>query len=186
MPLEHAILGFLEYQPMTGYDLKKFFDQSVAHFWSATQSHIYKALEKLEEKGFVESHIFPQEGKPNRKEYRLTGAGRAELKQWLTTPLQPTPVREAWMIQLFFAHPLSNEEIARLLEARKETLGRVLVELLRTQTDLNGRKPDGPPGIERMTALWQLTLDYGINYYQAELDWLDRTLVRVRDLPPLD
>ncbi len=50
MPLEHAILAFIEFQPMTGYDLKKNFDVSVAHFWSATQSHIYKSLEALEKK----------------------------------------------------------------------------------------------------------------------------------------
>jgi hypothetical protein len=53
MALPHAILGFLDYGPMSGYDLKKFFDQSVAHFWSATQSHIYKALENLEQTGLV-------------------------------------------------------------------------------------------------------------------------------------
>lgn len=185
MPLEHAILGFLDYQPMTGYDLKKYFDQSVAHFWSATQSHIYKALEKLEEAGFAESHILPQEGKPNRKEYRITKAGRAELQRWLATPLPPAPVREAWMIQLFFAHPLSDEQVAHLLKTRKETLSQVLDELLKAQSELKGRKSSGSPGTERMTALWQLTLDYGINYYEAELAWLARTLERVRDLPPL-
>jgi PadR family transcriptional regulator AphA len=186
MPLEHAILGFLDYQPMTGYDLKKFMGQSVAHFWSATQSHIYKALEKLEQAGFAESHIVPQEGKPNRKEYRITKAGRAELRRWLAAPLPPAPVREAWMIQLFFGHPLSNEQIAGLLKTRKETLGRVLDELHIAQAGLKGRKTDGPPGIQRKIALWQLTLDYGVNYYQSELAWLDKTLGRVRGLPPLD
>ena len=62
MPLSHAILGFLEFRPMTGYDLKKYFDQSIAHFWSATKSHIYQALEKLEQRGFVVSQIIPHEG----------------------------------------------------------------------------------------------------------------------------
>ena len=44
MPLEHAILAFIKFQPVSCYDLKKYFDVSVAHFWSATQSHIYKSL----------------------------------------------------------------------------------------------------------------------------------------------
>ena len=79
MPLSHATLGFLEYQPMTGYDLKKYFDLSIAHFWSATQSHIYKALENLEKDGLVESSVIPGDGKPNRKQYQITDAGRAEL-----------------------------------------------------------------------------------------------------------
>jgi PadR family transcriptional regulator AphA len=33
MSLEYAILGFLNYHPYTGYDLKKVFDKSVRHFW---------------------------------------------------------------------------------------------------------------------------------------------------------
>ena len=76
MPLEHAILAFIEFEPMSGYDLKKFFDVSVAHFWSATQSHIYKSLEGLEKKGWAEAHTIQQEGKPNRKEYQITDEGQ--------------------------------------------------------------------------------------------------------------
>ena len=122
MPLAHAILGFLEYQPMTGYDLKKYFDQSIAHFWSATQSHIYKALENLEKDGFVEVKIIPQENKPNRKEYHITHAGRAELHRWITTPLPLAMVREAWLIQIFFSHASTNEEIITLLKTREKDI----------------------------------------------------------------
>jgi DNA-binding PadR family transcriptional regulator len=32
--LEYAILGFLNYHPSTGYDLKRMFDTSVRHFWN--------------------------------------------------------------------------------------------------------------------------------------------------------
>ena len=116
MPLSHAILGFLDYRPMSGYDLKKFFDQSVAHFWSATQSHIYKALENLEQDGMVESQIILQEGKPNRKQYKITDAGKAELRRWVSTPLPVEAKREAWLIQVFFSHNIDNQEIASLLK----------------------------------------------------------------------
>ena len=185
MPLEHAILAFLDFGPQTGYDLKKGFDRSVSHFWSTTQSHIYKALEKLEEQGFTESKIIPQEGKPNRKEYHITKAGRAELKNWLSTPLPLSPVREAWMIQLFFSHPLSNEEIAQLVETRKTEVANAIEALGQAQAQIEGQKKEGPPGMERMVALWQLTLDYGSEYYKAEHAWLEKTLKRVPKLPPL-
>ena len=69
MSLAHAILASLEFQPMTGYDLKKFFDTSVGHFWTTTQSHIYKALNDLENEGWVQKEIIEQEDRPNRKEY---------------------------------------------------------------------------------------------------------------------
>jgi DNA-binding PadR family transcriptional regulator len=182
MPLEHAILGFLDYRPMTGYDLKKFFDQSVNHFWSTSQSHIYKALEQLEQSGYAESHVVPQEGKPNRKEYRITRAGRTELRRWLAAPLPPAPVREAWMIQLFFAHALSNDQIGHLLKSRRATLAGVLNGLLKAQAELKARGADGPPGTKRTRALWHLTLDYGIHYYESELAWLDKTQSRIRGL----
>lgn len=184
MPLEHAILAFLEYQPMTGYDLKKYFDLSVAHFWSATQSHIYKALDGLEKQGWVTVTLIPQEGKPNRKEYQITDAGRAELRHWLTTPLPLDAVRQAWLIQVFFAHASSNEAIVALLEARMAAI-RERLQIYRSDAQAAIDKNAQAIGIARAQALWQITLDYGIADYESELAWLEKTLVSVRALPPL-
>jgi len=183
MPLAHAILGFLEYQPMTGYDLKKYFDQSIAHFWSATQSHIYRALETLEKDGFVESEIIQGEGKPNRKQYQITDAGRAELRRWVSTPLPLEVTREAWLIQIFFAHGLTNEEIVSLFEKRIESIQEYLkqVQVAQTHIDENTKQI----GIKRLSALWQLTLDYGTDYYTSEIAWLKKTLPRIKKLPAL-
>ncbi len=182
MPLAHAILGFLDYQPMSGYDLKKYFDQSVAHFWSATQSHIYKALENLEKEGMVESQIIQQEGKPNRKQYKITDTGRAELRRWVSTPLPVEAKREAWLIQVFFAHNITNEEIASLFENRIERLRASLLQCQSAQNHIDDhyKKQKG-----RLQNLWQLTLDYGVDYYENEINWLEKTLPVVRKLPPL-
>lgn len=181
MPLAHAILASLEFQPMTGYDLKKFFDMSVGHFWTTTQSHIYKALNDLEKEGWVEKKIVAQEDKPNRKEYSITKAGSAELRRWLTTPLPPAPVREAWLIQLFFSHTSTNEEIAELIEERGKNF-REIVAAYKEQTHVV--IPENlPPGLERARALWQITLDYGLAFYQFELKWNKEMLERVKNLP---
>lgn len=48
MSLKHALLGFLNYGPHTGYELKKVFDISVAHFWNAELSQIYPSLKALD------------------------------------------------------------------------------------------------------------------------------------------
>ncbi|RPI94079.1 MAG: PadR family transcriptional regulator [Chloroflexi bacterium] len=183
MPLSHAILGFLDYKPMSGYDLKKLFDGSIAHFWSATQSHIYKALENLESEGMVESQVIQQEGKPNRKQYKITDAGKTELRRWVSTPLPVEGPRAAWLIQVFFAHNVANEEIANLFEKRIEYLRTYLsqCQLGQKTIDENYKKV----GVKRLQSLWQLTLDYGIDHYQNEISWLERTLPIVRKLPPL-
>src|SRR3989442_212646 len=57
MSLKHALLGFINYGPMTGYELKKFFNTSVAHFWNAELSQIYPALKAMESDGLVEITI---------------------------------------------------------------------------------------------------------------------------------
>ena len=79
MSLEYAILGFLNYRPLSGYDLKKVFDNSVRHFWPADQSQIYRTLTKLAEQGYVEQEIVRGLDRPDRKEYRITPAGREAL-----------------------------------------------------------------------------------------------------------
>ena len=183
MSLSHAILGFLDYQPMSGYDLKKYFDQSVAHFWSATQSHIYKELEDLEKDGMVESQIIQQEGKPNRKQYKITDLGRTELDRWVSSPLPVEAKRDAWLIQVFFAHHLDNKEIANLFENRIERLRRSLAQCQLVQENIYKNSKQGTR--KRLQSLWQLTLDYGIQYYENEINWLEKTLPSIRTLPPL-
>jgi len=184
MPLEHAILAFIEYQPMSGYDLKKFFDVSVAHFWSTTQSHIYKSLEGLEKKGWAKAHTIQQDGKPNRKEYQITDEGHAELRRWMTTPLPMEPVREAMLIQVFFSHFSSNEEIAGLFEIRMNEI-RSQIHTLKTVAQVAIDENSQRLGIERARQLWQITLDYGIAYYEFELTWHQKTLETIRNLQPL-
>ena len=182
MSLMHAILGFLSDQPQTGYDLKtERFDESVAHFWPADQAQIYRTLEKLAEQGLVESHVEIQEGRPNRKVYQITEAGRAELAQWLRT-YQPIPAyREPFLIQLFFADILPNETILRLLQAQFEAHE----SLLKRYQQIAIPRPDEMPDVkaQRQVSLQQITLDIGIRVEQQYMDWLRQAMETVRHLP---
>ena len=184
MPLEHAILAFLEYEPMSGYDLKKFFDLSIAHFWSTTRSHIYKALEGLEEKGWARVQVIPQDGKPSRKEYHITAEGHNELRRWLVSPMPMEPVREPFLIQVFFSHSSSNEEIADLFETRIAAI-REQLQVLRGAAQMAINENAKRIGVERARLLWQVTLDYGIEYYEFDLAWHQKTLEKIRRLPSL-
>ena len=74
MSLEYAILGFLNYHPYTGYDLKKVFDTSIHHFWPADQSQIYRTLARLTREGLTEMEKVPQDDRPDRKVYSITEA----------------------------------------------------------------------------------------------------------------
>jgi PadR family transcriptional regulator AphA len=183
MSLEHAILGFLTYRPFSGYGLKKFFDESVRHFWSAPQSQIYRTLGRMAEDGWVRMAVVEQEDRPDRKVYHITDEGLAELLQWLTTPLDLPAIRHKWLVQVFFAHHLSDEEIVTLFEERAEKL-RQKLELFRTGVQVVIERRFVEMGSERSRRLWQFTLDYGIAHLEWELQWIESALEELRHLPP--
>ncbi len=178
MSLSHAILGLLQWRPMTGYELKTdYFDGSIAHFWPADQAQIYRTLDKMTEQGWVESQIEYQEDRPNRKIYTLTDAGRTELARWLTT-FQPLPVnREPFLIQLFFANQLSNETIIDLLDAQLKAHQ----ELLAHYEAIPLARLDDPD-INREQALQRLTLELGLRIEQTYIDWIKASIEVVRKL----
>jgi DNA-binding PadR family transcriptional regulator len=179
MSLPHAILGFLNVMPMTGYDLKtQAFDRSVAHFWPAVQPQIYRDLARLEAAGHVRSETEVQRGKPNRRVYHITPAGRTELDRWLrTTPAVPGH-REPFLIQLFFGAGLTNSELTALLQAQRAG-HQARLDALQAVTI----PPPAPAEVRRQT-LTRLTLDLGLHLERAYLNWLDDALRTVAALDP--
>lgn len=181
MSLKHALLGFLNYGPHTGYELKKVFDISVAHFWSAELSQIYPTLKALEAEGLVEMKVEVQADRPNRKVYSITEDGRRELIDWLGTPAEPDQVREPLLVKLFFAAAGGKGHVLGVLRQRAEDLRRRLdgyragLELVNTYSEA--------ARLEREEPFWRLTIEYGIAHTQANLDWIERS---VRYLEEMD
>jgi DNA-binding PadR family transcriptional regulator len=187
MSLEHAILGFLNYEPMTGYELKKIFDLSVAHFWPAKQSHIYRLLPEMEVKGWLTVEVIPQQTRPARKVYHLTESGRAELQSWLTTG-QPLPeTRLAWLIQLFFAGRLNDEAVLHLLEHQANLQRSRIQRFSRLPSESESHMQGDEPPRDRF--FWMLTVDFGLAQTIAQLRWLEEVIARLRrqeyELPTL-
>jgi DNA-binding PadR family transcriptional regulator len=85
--LPHAILVSLCEQSSSGYELAHRFDRSIGFFWAATHQQIYRTLRSMEGDGWV--HVTPvaQQGRPDKKVYTVSAAGRAELARWIAAPL---------------------------------------------------------------------------------------------------
>ena len=178
MSLDYAILGFLNYSPMSGYDLKKVFDNSVRHFWPADQSQIYRTLARLAEKGMVEQEVFRGVDRPDRKEYHITPAGRDALRAWLLTPLASQDVRIAALIQVFFAGQLTDEEVLALFERLAADARAVLAVYDQIPQAAGIDDPTlGPP---RERFFWQLTLDNGRMSARADLQWIENVIARIK------
>lgn len=162
MHLRHAILGLLDITPQSGYDLGRAFAGSVAHFWHADQSQIYRTIDRLETDGAVATELIVQTGRPDRRVHALTDAGRAELHAWLRSPIEVPLPKEPFLARLFFAEPLGVEGVLALLDERADA-----IRAEREQLAAIPRPSQGLGAVLRTA-----TLDAGLRAVDAELSWL--------------
>lgn len=178
MSLEYAILGFLNYHPFTGYDLKKAFDSSVRHFWPADQSQIYRTLTDLTNRGWAEMQVVEQIERPDRKVYNITPAGREALRRWLLEPQPRRENRNALMVQIFFAGQLSDAEALPIFERVAEQIRASLsiYDAISQRQDLATEYSDS----QREFFFWMVTLDAGRVTAQANLDLVESIIQKIR------
>jgi transcriptional regulator len=78
--LEALILGVLQDGALHGYEIAKRIKRLSADSLSVGEGRLYPALHTLETEGRIEARWVEQVGKPARKVYALTPAGRTELE----------------------------------------------------------------------------------------------------------
>jgi PadR family transcriptional regulator, regulatory protein AphA len=178
MSLEFAILGFLNYHPYTGYDLKKIFDSSVRHFWSADQSQIYRTLANLTERSLVGMEKVPQEDRPDRKVYHITDSGIEELRKWIAGPAPMDEPRSAPLIQVFFSGMFSDEEILQKFEGFAEIMRMLLARYDQVPDQLGPYEKEITSPREHF--FWMLTLENGICNMRANLEWAESIIERIK------
>jgi PadR family transcriptional regulator AphA len=178
MSLEYAILGFLNYHPYTGYDLKKIFDSSIRHFWPADQSQIYRTLARLTEQGHAGMEKVLQADRPDRKVYHITDSGRTALLQWLAGPPPLDEARSAPLIQVFFAGQLSDQEILAKFEGYAVIMRTVLAQYDQVPAQLGPFRQEMPSPREHF--FWLLTLDNGKRSMRANLDWVESIIEKFK------
>jgi PadR family transcriptional regulator AphA len=128
MSLPHVLLGLLAENPSTGYDLAQALESDVAPAWRAELSQIYPALARLRRAGFVLLRVLGPRYGPRRNSYRVTAAGRRELKRWLAGPFPVPRGKDEGLARLAFLDlldpgdrrlALGHYERALLDEARR-------------------------------------------------------------------
>ena len=168
MDIQFAILGFLSWQPMTGYDLKKLISESDLFYWSGNNNQIYYSLIRLHKDGLVTQQVQPQESLPAKKIYTITDAGRDELRRWLLARPELPEFFNNFAIQLAWAEPLSEAEIDGLLAQYEEEIT-VQLQMRQAQIEAAGAGPERSP---RERYLWRKIAENRLGLYRHELDWV--------------
>src|SRR5829696_1521434 len=81
-----GLLALLDEAPSHGYNLKTAFERRTGGSWALNIGQVYTTIQRLERDGLVES-IEPTDGEADRREYRITPAGRDQLGSWFENPV---------------------------------------------------------------------------------------------------
>lgn len=165
MTIEHALLGFLQPGPMHGYQLHQQLGDpaGLRQVWCLKQAQLYALLGKLEEAGYITSAIQIQEIRPARRVFSLTANGKAAFQNWLSSPVKrPRQMRQEFHAKLYFAHRVSGEACAQLIDLQRQACQ----EWLEAQNTSIEQESDGN------SYIW-LVDQYRLGQVRAMLDWLD-------------
>jgi PadR family transcriptional regulator AphA len=158
----YVILGMLGWRPMSGYEIKSLVDRSTRFFWAASYGQIYPELRRLEAAGLIEGKASPQGGR-KRNVYRLTRAGRRELRAWLHTDPDVFELRDEGLLKLFFADATDGESAVGTLDAKRRIHEETTARLREIEAT---RRPEGYA---------YLVLRYGIECNEWMASWCERT-----------
>jgi PadR family transcriptional regulator, regulatory protein AphA len=170
MDIQFAILGLLDWQSLSGYDLKKIIAESDLFYWSGNNNQIYNSLVSLHKAGQVSVETFQQESLPPRKVYTITAAGQTVLRKWLLSEPELPELRDSFLIQLAWADKLHGDELDALLARYAEEM----TVQLRMREEHMARPSASPSRTPRERLLWARIEEHQVARYEHELAWVNR------------
>ncbi len=184
-PVTYGILGLLAFWgPLSGYDLKRLFDHTLAPMWGAAQSQIYKELRRMKELGWVDMEREEQESRPDRKIYSITDQGLSALRKWQAQPPEVFQIRDELLLKVLFGTFASPDDLAenlrmsianhemRLLAYRQNALFLPARGAFR-----HGNKRPNPYGAESQEdPYFSLVVRFAIEFEKTYIQWLYEAL----------
>jgi DNA-binding PadR family transcriptional regulator len=167
MSFRYGLLALLAEESRHGYELKTAFERRTGGEWAINIGQVYTTLQRLERDGLVET---TGDG-GDRRNYRITAAGRAQLETWYASPVvSEGPPRDELMIKVLLAVAATDVDVSDILQRQR----RASVEQLQAYTR---RKALAHPTDD---LAFLLMLDALIFRTEAEIRWLDAAEARIR------
>jgi DNA-binding PadR family transcriptional regulator len=163
MSLRHGLLDLLAGEPMSGYDLSRYFAASMGNVWPAQHSQIYPELAKLAAEGLIAQ---TGEGPRGRKVYQTTPAGVEALRAWLRDTEPDYQVRAEALLRVFCLWALPTEEALSHLQRDRAEYVRHLEQI---EKALILKDWVASP----TTRASRITIEFGRRFYTTLIEWID-------------
>lgn len=197
----YAILGLLAWKPMSGYDIKKFVEIGLSHFWNESYGQLYPTLKDLVREGLAVKQSSRGSGRRKRFLYGITPRGSEVLNAWLEAPTAPVMTRSEHQLKFFLSCRHPTEASLRLIDKQRVQLLERLDDYTQSEAILaaairSGSLPqeveallrvgDEPcPEVDRTreALTFYLTLRQGILVLRARLSWCDEATAILQSTP---
>jgi DNA-binding PadR family transcriptional regulator len=168
---EAAVLALLAIEgEASGYDLLKQVRRSIGFVWAPAKTQLYAVLPRLVRDGLALERGVKGKGKPDKRLYRVSAAGRAALQQWLDTP-DDEPSRDTFFLRLFVGGLADREALLDHVASYRALVEDRLAALRAIEPSNTGEGHD---------AFHRLLLELGLEQYELELRWADRVAKQLR------
>lgn len=176
MSLKEAILGLLDSGPKSGYEIKKFYKETIMHFWNVSDGQLYPTLRRMNEDDLIEKRIIKQDATANKNVYNITEKGRDEFYRWLKEPVTKfEEIKEPFLIKLFFFDKLPKDDVIGHLMGQYELHKRILEEFREVKSTYG----------KEVTYFQNLIIDLGLLYVEIKMFWLLRMIQIIKSDRPL-
>lgn len=167
-------LALLNFEPMSGYEIRKLVDEgTVAHFAEASYGAIYPALDKMQAEGLVTSHEERAPGKPPRRVFSLTAAGKRAFRETIHRMPAEDVYRSPFLLIAASASEVDHDHMVRVID---QQLRWARDELRRIEEE-RAHCPDDPRGEG-----WRWTMDYAVEMFTTSIRWLEANRARLEAL----
>jgi DNA-binding PadR family transcriptional regulator len=157
--MRFPLLALLANGPAHGYELKQAMEQQFGSVLPPLNAgQIYTTLSRLERDGLVDDDPVAQNGRPNKRVYQLTEAGRMELRGWVADATPAARLKDDFFVKLVLARAAGIADPLELIDRQRATYLQALRELddVATGDDVSALLVEG-------AAL----------HLEADLKWLD-------------
>jgi DNA-binding PadR family transcriptional regulator len=171
MSIRYSLLAILDAGPRHGYALKSEFEAATGNVWPLNVGQVYSTLSRLQRDGLV----LVAEDDDGQKMYRISDAGRHELRRWFGTPVVREVVpRQELAIKLVFAMRSGPEQVREVVQRQLVATMASLQEFTMLKATAEG---DGD-------LAWLMMLDALIFQAEAEARWLELCEARLDRVRP--
>jgi len=172
------VLGILDMQPMSGYDIQQALKMTDAERWGGVMiGSIYHALKKLDQEGHVEIASIEQTGNRQKAIYQITQQGRDYLKELVQEILTESKVMYPTRLYsgISFYHKLGTEASITALEQQQIDLNQ------EWEAVTNGLEAKKMAMEQRIHPMTQLVFDHMLAVIKEQQNLVEKALALLKD-----